>query len=291
MEIETTFSMLKWTNRSPETLQPERTIIEQAQSGDLDALGQLYNSHVNQVYRYSLARLRNIHDAEDVTGDVFLKMLNGLPEYELRDIPFAAWIMRISRNEVIQFVRKNRRHAKDGELSEELTDNKADVENDVIRRLELERIKIAVAQLPEAQREVIILRFAAGLSIADTARNLGKNENNVRVTQSKAMLKLRHILGIEPDPQKITTRLQTVDKGQSRIFRVLELIKTLPQEERIRVQDISSQLSLNYVSVVQAIRDLRDRYGVKINSTGDGYYMDNETKKKLDKQSPTPSVG
>src|SRR4029079_9948964 len=85
--------------------EPQRKIIEAAQSGDLEALGSLYDSHINQVYRSTLARLGNVHDAEDVAEEIFLKMLNGLPSYEWRKVPFAAWLMRIARNQLVTFLR------------------------------------------------------------------------------------------------------------------------------------------------------------------------------------------
>ena len=102
--------------------EPQRLIIEAAQNGDLDALGSLYDSHINQVYRYSLARLGNVHDAEDVAEEIFLKMLAGLPSYQWRKVPFAAWLMRIARNEVVSFARRSGRRAQDSELPEEVID-------------------------------------------------------------------------------------------------------------------------------------------------------------------------
>ena len=176
--------------------EPERKVIEAAQTGDLDALSSLYDGHINQVYRYSLARLGNVHDAEDVAEEIFLKMLAGLPSYEWRKVPFAAWLMRIARNEVVSFTRRNGRHALDTELPDELVDrgNKNDPVEATERMMALEDLRGAVALLPEAQREVIILRFASGLSIADTARALGKRENNVKVLQHKGMLRLQVLM-------------------------------------------------------------------------------------------------
>jgi RNA polymerase sigma-70 factor (ECF subfamily) len=175
--------------------EPQRRIVEAAQAGDLDALSSLYDSHVNQVYRYALARLGNVHDAEDVAEEIFLKMLNGLPSYEWRKVPFAAWLMRIARNEVVNFTRKNGRRAQDTELPEELVDRRNnDPAEATERQLALEDLRMAVGQLPEAQREVIILRFASGLSVADTARALGKQENNVKVLQHKGMQRLQVLM-------------------------------------------------------------------------------------------------
>lgn len=175
--------------------EPQRRIIEAAQAGDLEALATLYDSHINQVYRYALARLGNVHDAEDVAEEIMLKMLGGLPNYQWRKVPFAAWLMRIARNEVVSFTRRNGRRSQDTELPEDLVDRaNNDPAEAAERTLALEDLRQAVAQLPEAQREVIILRFAAGLSVADTSRALGKRENNVKVLQHKGMQRLQVLM-------------------------------------------------------------------------------------------------
>jgi RNA polymerase sigma-70 factor (ECF subfamily) len=175
--------------------EPQRRIVEAAQNGDLEAIGQLYDAHINQVYRYALARLGNVQDAEDVVGEIFVKMLNGLPNYQWRKVPFAAWLMRIAHNEVVSFARRNGRRANDTELPEEILDrgNNDPAEN-AERHLALEDLRRAVELLPEAQREVIILRFASGLSVADTAKALGKQENNVKVLQHKGMQRLQLLM-------------------------------------------------------------------------------------------------
>jgi RNA polymerase sigma-70 factor, ECF subfamily len=173
----------------------QRQVVEAAQAGDLEALASLYDTHINQVYRYALARLGNVHDAEDVAEEIFLKMLNGLPKYQVRKVPFAAWLMRIAHNEVVSFARRNVRRAHDTDLPEEIVDRGSnDPAEQAERTLALEDLRKAVALLPEAQREVITLRFAAGLSVTDTARALGKQENNVKVLQHKGMQRLQTLM-------------------------------------------------------------------------------------------------
>jgi RNA polymerase sigma-70 factor (ECF subfamily) len=176
--------------------EPQRQVVEAAQAGDLDAIGQLYDVHINQVYRYSLARLGNVQDAEDVVSEIFYKMLNGLPNYQWRKVPFAAWLMRIAHNEVVSFTRRNGRRANDTELPDDILDrgHHNDPAESAERQLALEDLRKAVELLPEAQREVIILRFASGLSVADTAKALGKQENNVKVLQHKGMQRLQVLM-------------------------------------------------------------------------------------------------
>lgn len=176
--------------------EPQRRVIEAAQNGDLEALGTLYDTHINQVYRYALARLGNVQDAEDVAEDIFMKMLNGLPNYQWRKVPFAAWLMRIARNEVVSFTRRNGRRATDTELPDEMLDRGStnDPAENAERQLAIEDLRKAVELLPEAQREVIILRFASGLSVADTAKALGKQENNIKVLQHKGMQRLQVLM-------------------------------------------------------------------------------------------------
>jgi RNA polymerase sigma-70 factor, ECF subfamily len=176
--------------------EPQRQVIEAAQAGDLEALAVLYDSHINQVYRYCLARLGHVQDAEDVAEEVFLKMYNGLLTYRWRKVPFAAWLMRIAHNEVISFTRRNGRRATDSELPEDMLDRAAanDPAENAERQMALDDLRKAVELLPDAQREVIILRFASGLSVADTAKALGKQENNVKVLQHKGMQRLQLLM-------------------------------------------------------------------------------------------------
>jgi RNA polymerase sigma-70 factor (ECF subfamily) len=124
-----------------------------------------------------------------------LKMLAGLPSYQWRKVPFAAWLMRIARNEVVSFARRSGRRLQDSELPEEIVDRQNnDPAEQTERLMALEDMRRAVQLLPEAQREVIILRFASGLSVADTAKALNKNENNVKVLQHKGMQRLQVLM-------------------------------------------------------------------------------------------------
>ena len=184
-----------FSNNSYPDWESEKKILESAKSGDLDALGRIYDINVNRVYNYSLSKLANIQNAEDVTGEIFIKVVMGLDNYEYRKIPFAAWLMKIARNEVVSFIRRNNKWAHDGQLPDELVDNRnIDPSAIVEQSMMQEDLRTAIAKLPEAQREVIILRFASGLSVSDTAKALGKRENNTKVLQHKGLLRLQVLM-------------------------------------------------------------------------------------------------
>lgn len=173
-------------------------LAARARSGDTLALGRLYDRFYPAVFRYALARLGSGADAEDVAEETFLKVVRAIDRYEPRGgVPFSAWLFRIARNELVSFLR--RRSA--GVVTEPLGDEAAPAEGDLVadldRKLLLERTWRAVEQLPDAQRQVVALRFGAGLSVMETAKALGKREGNVRVLQHHALAKLRTMLAGE----------------------------------------------------------------------------------------------
>lgn len=146
--------------------------IGAAKAGDWGALHYLYVRFGDDVYRYVLSILRDQHEAEDVTQDVFTKLMGAIRNYEQRSVPFGAWLTRVARNAAIDHLRRRRAvpceevHAV-GEASEH-----ADAER-------IESLKIALGQLPDEQREVLVLRHVAGLSPLEIAGRLGKSEGAV----------------------------------------------------------------------------------------------------------------
>ncbi|MEX2081264.1 MAG: sigma-70 family RNA polymerase sigma factor [Dehalococcoidia bacterium] len=173
----------------------ERTVVDAAKSGDQGALGELYDYYFPRIYRFVAARLGAGEDAEDVTEEVFLKVIDGLGKFSWRDVPFGAWIFRIARNEVVSHARKQKTRGASSQLSDTIADASQDFVRAVEMEFTLEIVREAAARLPEAQRQVIALRFGAGLSVAETARTLNKSENNVKVLQHKAIARLQQWVG------------------------------------------------------------------------------------------------
>ena len=177
------------------SVETERDAVERARTGDQQALADLYDWYMPRVYRYALARLGNVAEAEDLTEEVFLKMLGAIGDFRWKDVPFSSWLFRIAHNHIAtHFRRTAQRGGPTSALSEDLVDNRFDLTLAIEERITLDEVRRATEQLPDAQREVIALRFAVGLSIADTAKVLGKREGNIKALQHKAVAKLQKIL-------------------------------------------------------------------------------------------------
>ncbi|MCH7997969.1 MAG: sigma-70 family RNA polymerase sigma factor [Chloroflexi bacterium] len=179
-------------------VQGERAIVDAAIAGDEAALAELYSLYFPRVYRYILARVGNQYDAEDLTEEVFLRVLDAIGRFQWREAPFSAWLFRIAHNAVISQRRKEGARGRSSPLTEALPVDSQGPEEMVENRLALNEVMRAADTLPEAQRRVIGYRFAAGLTVAETARAMGKGEGNVKVIQHKAIAKLREMLTQRP---------------------------------------------------------------------------------------------
>ncbi len=194
--------------------QLERSLVDRARRGDQEALGLLYDAYLPRLYRYCLNRVGNETDAEDLAEEIFLKVLSAIDGFQWQPaaradgpdarvdgrgdqeerIPFGAWLFRIAHNHVVSFHRRAATRGPVSELSETLRDHQRGPEELTETKITVEEVFVAVRELPEAQREVILLRFASGLSIAETAEALGKNETNVKVLQHKGVQRLKRML-------------------------------------------------------------------------------------------------
>lgn len=176
-------------------------LVLRAQQGDQGALAILYECFFDRIYRYVLARIGSVPDAEDLTEEVFIRMFRSLgnfrPQVGSQSVGFAAWLFKIARNLVIDRARQeNYRQAQLFLMRNSLPRSEA-VDAELDRRWNHQDLAEAVAKLTSTQRDVITLRFAAGLSLAETATVLGKQVGNVKVLQHNALASLRRLL--EPE--------------------------------------------------------------------------------------------
>jgi RNA polymerase sigma-70 factor, ECF subfamily len=171
-------------------------VIKRAQSGDTTALTDLYEHYKSDVYRYFYYRLGQSQIAEDLTTELFIRVLEHLPRYRLRGVPFRAWLMRIARNLVIDYVRKltMRTHV---HLDENMAAEYEGPETAVERNLTIERLQQALSRLTADQCDVIILRFIAEMPIHQVAQTLNKSESAVKALQARGLEALQRLLTMQ----------------------------------------------------------------------------------------------
>lgn len=181
-------------------MQQEENLVRLARQGEPGAFEQLYESYFDRIYRYIVMKVRNRADAEDLTQQVFMKAYESIDAFRWRGVPFAAWLFRIAHNQVVDHFRKRNRE-NTLPLDEAMTQSGPDFDPVVIaeRRMQVKQLIDASGQLTEAQREVIALRFAGGLSVAETARAMGKSEGATKVLQHDALAKLRRIISFKQE--------------------------------------------------------------------------------------------
>jgi RNA polymerase sigma-70 factor, ECF subfamily len=176
----------------------ERLVVE-ARNGDTWAFGLIFDRYHEPVYRFIASRVHRPSDAEDLTQLVFVKVLEALPRYEARGVPFGGWLFRLARNAVIDHVRTRHEHAELDAVTA-WAHGEAGPDEIAVVRQELDAVGTALASLTDEQREAIELRFFAGLSAREAADAMGKQEGTVRGLQFRAIAALRRELGIDASP-------------------------------------------------------------------------------------------
>ena len=165
-------------------------LVERAQAGDREAIGAIYDRLAGRMYRFALFRVGSRVDAEDLTQRVFLKMIESLPRYQPRGIPFEAWFFRLARNSVIDHLRGRRAHQPLETLAG-VDGSGPGPEESAELAMEFRRLEEALQELTPVQQEVIGYRFMAGLSAREIGLIIGKREGSVRALQFRALQALR----------------------------------------------------------------------------------------------------
>jgi len=178
-------------------------LIEQAQAGNAQAFGQLYEQYAAAVFRYVFAHVDNRLDAEDLTEEVFLRAWRSISKYRQRDIPFLAYMFRIARNAVIDHHRSSRRSEllvsldDDDHMDRQIKDLRPDPSDAAIEGQESQEMHRLLDQLQEDYRTVLLLRFLSGLDPEETALVMGRSPGAVRVLQHRALTALRKLVPLE----------------------------------------------------------------------------------------------
>jgi RNA polymerase sigma-70 factor (ECF subfamily) len=171
--------------------------VAQAQLGDQVAFDAIYGRFADALFRYLYARCGDAALAEELTGDVWVRVVERLPAFRFPggdpEAAFAGWLYRIARNLMIDTYRR-RRHAL-VPLSDKLSAHEAPPEEYVIAVDDRRELRAAIEQLTAEQREVLLLRFVEERSNAEVALLTGRSENAVKVMQHRALGALSRLLG------------------------------------------------------------------------------------------------
>jgi RNA polymerase sigma-70 factor (ECF subfamily) len=146
--------------------------VKRAQEGDREAIGFLYARYADNVCGYVRSIVRDQHEAEDVTQQVFAKLIHVIGKYQERDVPFFAWILRVSRNVAVDHMRRQRAIPVEEVRTSDESQDRTGAER-------MSDLRDALATLPRDQREVLVLRHIAGLSPVEIAERTGRSEGSV----------------------------------------------------------------------------------------------------------------
>ena len=178
---------------APPDREEERKLVLKAVERDHDAFAQLYDRHVVRIYRHIYYMVNDSTTAEDLTAQTFLKAWEAIDRYKERGAPIVAWLLRISHNLTVSFLRSKRDHS---ELDETFLDQKMtrNPEEALEQASDEKSMREAVLKLRDEQRQVIMLRFVEEMDYREVADIIGKSVPAVRVIQHRALGNLRKIM-------------------------------------------------------------------------------------------------
>jgi RNA polymerase sigma-70 factor (ECF subfamily) len=173
-------------------------LVRLAQEGSADAFGELYRIYCDTVFRYIYYRVSTRALAEDLTSETFVRALRRITTFSWQGRDFGAWLVTIARNLVADHF-KSSRHRMEVSTGEMLDSNEVEAspEESVLEHLSNEALLDAVHRLNDQQRECVTLRFLQGLSVAETADIMGKNEGAIKTLQYRAVRTLARLLPAE----------------------------------------------------------------------------------------------
>jgi RNA polymerase sigma-70 factor, ECF subfamily len=166
-------------------------LVRRVRANEPQAFEELYTRYSPRVFGYLFQRLNgNAEEAEDLTADVFTKVYEKIDGFQPQGAPLSAWVFRIAHNRLIDSVRRRPRATQVG-LDEAPEVAAGPAFGDVDQSVALDQIKAGLAQLTNEQRQVIVLRFLEGKSLAETAAIVRRNEDAVKKLQARGLASLR----------------------------------------------------------------------------------------------------
>jgi RNA polymerase sigma-70 factor (ECF subfamily) len=171
-----------------------RELVERAQKGEEDALEQLYLLHFDRIYSYLHMSVGNRHDAEDLTTQTFLKMLEAIGRFRWRSVPFSAWLFRIAHNVAMDHFRASRRIQLEAEVPEPEGSAERSAEDEAMQSIGRASMFELIDRLSPDQQQVLTLKFVFNFSNAEVGAILGKSEGAIKSLQHRALASLHRQL-------------------------------------------------------------------------------------------------
>ena len=168
-----------------------RDLVERGKHGDREALEELYLLHFDRIYSYLHMSVGNRHDAEDLTTQTFLKMLEAIGRFEWKAVPFSAWLFRIAHNLAMDHFRATRRVQPEEDVPEPPGSEEASAEHHALYAIGRASMIELIQGLSPEQRQVLTLKFVFNFANADVAAILGKTEGAVKSLQHRALASLQ----------------------------------------------------------------------------------------------------
>ncbi len=180
---------------APERVRP---LVERAQKGDRDALEELYLIYFDRIYSYLHMSVGNRHDAEDLTTQTFLKMLESIGKFRFQAAPFSAWLFRIGHNLAMDHFRAARRWQPEEDVPEPQGSEEASAEEEALQSIGRKSMLELIEGLSHEQQQVLTLKFVFNFGNGEAATILGKTEGAVKSLQHRALASLQKQLAKTP---------------------------------------------------------------------------------------------
>jgi RNA polymerase sigma-70 factor, ECF subfamily len=168
-----------------------RDLVGKAQQGDREALEELYLLHFDRIYSYLHMSVGNRHDAEDLTTQTFLKMLEAIGRFRWQSAPFSAWLFRIAHNLAMDHFRASRRWQPEEEVPEPPDSEEASAEEAAMHSIGRQSMLELIENLSADQQQVLTLKFVFNFPNAEVATILGKTEGAIKSLQHRALVSLQ----------------------------------------------------------------------------------------------------
>jgi RNA polymerase sigma-70 factor, ECF subfamily len=168
-----------------------RSLVERAQQGDRAALEDLYLIHFDRIYGYLHVSVGNRQDAEDLTTQTFLKMLESIGKFRWQSAPFSAWLFRIAHNLAMDHFRAGKRWQPEEEVPELEPDESTSAEAGALESIGRKSMLELIEDLSPEQQQVLTLKFVFNFANAETATILGKTEGAIKSLQHRALVSLQ----------------------------------------------------------------------------------------------------